>query len=99
MEISVVGFSKKFTSVNLDLKQKEQVFSEVLIGIYTLHLSEGFKVGKINKTTKKGTKVKYVPIKSDEELKDYIEEINKRLEEHNQNYGAELKKLKLGGNE
>jgi hypothetical protein len=99
MEISVAGFSKEFTSVNLELKQRGQVFSETLIAIYTLHLNEGFKVGKINKTTKKGTKVKYVPIKSDEELKDHIEEINKMIEENNEKYNAELRKLTLGGNE
>lgn len=96
MEISVQGFSKSFTSINLELKKNEKDFNEILIAIYTLHLKEGFKVGKINKTTKKGTKVKYVPIKSDEELRKYIDEINQMMKVCNEKYGSELKELNLG---
>lgn len=96
MEISVQGFSKNFTSVDLEMTKKGEVFNQILIAIYSFHICEGFKVGKINKTTKKGTKVRYIPFKSDKELKEYVEKINKMIKECNEKYGSELKELEIG---
>ena len=91
-DITVKEITYTYPTINLDFKEKsKQDYDFVILGLYTEKCGEGFKVKKIYKTNKQGTKVKYEVIKDKNDFADYIEKVKKLIEIHNSEYGTKLK--------
>lgn len=86
-KIKVLRYTAEYPSINLELKNDKKMYSIVLIGLYIKEFKKGMKISKIYKTTKKGTKVKYESIDSEEDAFEYYEKIKAMIEEHNTKYG------------
>lgn len=71
-DIQCIEFQKEYPVVNLKMKKEnEKQYEYSLLVLYTLETERGFMVKKIGKTTNKGTKVNFIPFKSDEDVKKY----------------------------
>lgn len=91
-DITVKEFSVEYPLLDLVFKEKNiQEYDLLILGIYTGKCKEGFKVKKIYKTNKKGTKVRYDAIKDKSDFTDYIEKVKKLVDIHNKQYGTNLK--------
>lgn len=85
-------YSKSFKSVNLKLKKEdEKGYDYSMLVLYTLETDKGFKVKKIGKTTKKGTKVTYEHFKSDNDVSDYLDLLKVKKEEFSEKWNINLK--------
>lgn len=93
--VSVMEFQIEYPVLNLELSKNEKEFERGIIAIYVAELERGFIVKRINKTTKKGTKVTYKSCKSDEEADKYIKKINSLIDEFEKKYNTNLG-FKLG---
>ncbi|MBM7835929.1 hypothetical protein [Clostridium sardiniense] len=86
-DVQVMGYGMEFTLINLKLKNENQMMYDfVILDLYTSELSKGFKVKRINKTTRKGTKVNYESIKDRKDLEDYMKLVNSKIEEFKGKY-------------
>ncbi|WP_315080815.1 hypothetical protein [uncultured Clostridium sp.] len=89
--VAVLGFTETYPKINLELKEnKKQDYDLVILGLYIEKCKDGFKVKKIYKTSKQGTKVKYEAIKDKNDFADYIEKVKKLVDIHNKEYGTKL---------
>lgn len=87
--ISVVEFQKEFTEINLRLMKEDiKLYDLVIIGLYTVETKRGFKVKKIGKTGRAGTKVTFEPIKNKEDFEEYLNKLKGMLDEYNKKYGT-----------
>lgn len=85
-------YSKSFKSVNLKLKQEdEKGYDYSMLVLYTLETDKGFKVKKLGKTTKNGTKVTYEAFKSNEDTLNYEELIVAKTKEFSEKWNINLK--------
>ena len=83
----VLKCGKEIEALNLTLKKNSIIAYELLkIIILTKELQDGFKLEKFHKTTKKGTKITLIPIKTIEEYEKCSEDIKQRLEEFKKEY-------------
>lgn len=86
-DVQVMGYGMEFPLINLKLKNENQMMYDfVILDLYTSELSKGFKVKRINKTTRKGTKVNYESIKGRKDLEDYMKLVNSKIEEFKGKY-------------
>ncbi|MDU5101412.1 hypothetical protein [Clostridium butyricum] len=82
-DITVKEITYTYPTINLDFKEKsKQDYDFVILGLYTEKCGEEFKVKKIYKTNKQGTKVKYEVIKDKNDFADYIEKVKKLVDIH-----------------
>ena len=89
-ELILDEFVTEYPSLNLKLKEEaKQIYDLYLIGVYIAEYGKGFRVKKVYKTNKKGTKVRYKAILSEEELDEAREEIRKLIEEYHRKYGID----------
>lgn len=93
--ISVMGFQIEYPVLNLELSRNEKEFDRGIIAIYVAELEKGFIVKKINKPTRKGTKVTYEACKNGEEAEKYIKKVNSLIDEYEKKYNTNLG-FKLG---
>lgn len=85
-------YQKNFKSVNLKLKNDdEKSYEYSILILYTLEIENGFKVKKIGKTTKIGTKVTYESFKSDEDVLKYKELLESKAKEFSEKWNIDLK--------
>lgn len=85
--ISVVEFQKGFPEINLKLmKENIKLYDLAIITLYTIESERGFKVKKIGKTGRKGTKVTFEPIKNKEYFDEYLDKLKVMLDEYNKKY-------------
>lgn len=86
-ELILDEFVTEYPSLNLKLKEEaKQIYDLYLIGVYIAEYGKGFRVKKVYKTNKKGTKVRYKAILSKEEVDETIEEIKMLINEYQNNY-------------
>lgn len=84
--VQCVEYQVEYPSINLNMAKYEKIYDMAIIVIYTMEIKSGYIVKKIGKTTRKGTKVTYKVIESEEEIKKYIKKVNKIIEEFNKKY-------------
>lgn len=90
--IQVMGFQKEYSTVNLKMqKEDERIYDYSILILYTLETERGFKVKKMGKTTRKGTKVTYEVIKSEGEALDYKKLLEQKVKEFNDKLGIKIK--------
>ena len=96
-DVAVKEITYTYPMINLDFKENnKQEYDFLILGLYTEKCKEGFKVKKIYKTNKQGTKVKYEAIKDKNDFADYIEKVKKLVDVHNREYGTKLKLSQFG---
>lgn len=88
--VSVLEFGITYPAVNLELKKNEKEYDRAIIALYIAEIERGFIVKKMNKTTRKGTKVTFKACKGEDEGKEYIEMVNKLIEEFNEKYSTDI---------
>jgi len=89
--IQVMGFQKEYPTVNLKMqKEDEKGYEYSILILYTLETERGFKVKKIGKTTRKGTKVTYEVIKSKDEALDYKKLLEQKVKEFNNKWDTKI---------
>lgn len=84
--VQCVEYQVEYPSINLNMAKYEKIYDMAIIVIYTMEIKSGYIVKKIGNTTRKGTKVTYKVIESEEEIKKYIKKVNKIIEEFNKKY-------------
>lgn len=87
--ISVQGYGMEYPPMNLELFNTNRKSYDMFVLV--AHIEEakkGFKIKKIGKATKKGTKITYTAIESEEDLKQYSIKIRDLLKQYNENYGT-----------
>ena len=90
--IQVMGFQKTYPTVNLEMEKKnEKVYEYSILLLYTFETERGFKVKKIGKTTRNGTKVTYEVIKSGEEALKYKGLLERKVKEFNNKWDTKIK--------
>lgn len=90
--IQVMEFQKEYTTVNLEMQKEDQrEYEYAILILYTLETDKGFKVKKIGKTTRKGTKVTYEAFKSETDSLDYKKLLEQKVKEFNDKWNAKLK--------
>lgn len=86
--VTVMEFQIEYPNLNLKLKKKEEnKFEYALIYLAIKECSKGFKIKRINKTTKEGTKIAYKTIADKEELEEYTKELENKAREFNKKHG------------
>ena len=86
--VQVIEYQTEYPSVNLNMVKLPKIYDMSIIVLYTMKLEKGYIVKNIGKTTRKGTKVTYKVIESEEELKEYIKKVNKIIEDYNNKYNT-----------
>lgn len=90
--IQVMGFQKIYSAVDLKMQQEnEKVYEYSILLLYTFETERGFKVKKIGKTNRNGTKVTYEVIKNEEEAIEYKKLLEQKVKEFNDKWGANIK--------
>lgn len=89
---TVMEFQKEFPTVNLDMmKNNEKQYEYSMLILFTLEAARGFKVKRVGKTTKQGTKVTYTAFKSKEDVKEFDSIMRKKVDEFNTKWNENLK--------
>ncbi|MSU01911.1 hypothetical protein [Tissierella pigra] len=95
MSAICMEFTKTYSGINLDFQRKDaKGYDYTMLLIYLNELKKGYKVKRINKTTKKGTSVVYSLIKSKEELAEYENLIKCKVQEFNKKWNCDLEVMK-----
>lgn len=90
--ITVQGFQMEYPVVSLELKDSnEKLYDYYVLNLYTLECERGFKVKKIYKTTRKGTKVMFEAFKSEDDVKEYGEFLKEKMEIYNKKWNENVK--------
>lgn len=88
-DINVQGYGMEYPPMNLKLfKTDKKTYDMCVITAHIEGINNGFKVKKIGKATKKGTRITFTTIKSKEDLKQYSIKIRELLNQFNKNYGT-----------
>lgn len=92
MAVICTGFTKTYPAINLHLKKSdEKGYDYTILLIYLSEIDKGFKVKRINKTSKKGTTVSYKLIKDAEDLQHYKNLIQEGIDGFNSKYRTDIK--------
>lgn len=87
--ISVQGYQMEYPPMNLEmLRTNERSFNMSLLVAHIEEAKKGFKVKRIGKTTKKGTKITYTAIENEEDLKKYGNKLRDLVKQFNEKYGT-----------
>ncbi|MDR7856037.1 hypothetical protein [Tissierella sp.] len=90
-DYQVMNFTKTFSGINLALKKSdEKSFDYAALLIYINECNKGFKVNRINKTTKGGTSVVYELIKDEADMSEYKKLVGNKVKEFNNKWNEEL---------
>ena len=91
-EIMLDEFIIEYPSLNLKLKEEaKQIYDLYIIGVYIAEYEKGFRVKKVYKTNKKGTKIRYKAILTVEEFNEVSEEIKRLIKEYQNSYDIKPK--------
>lgn len=91
-DIECIEFQKEYPIVNLKMKnENEKEYEYSLLVLYTLETEHGFMVKRIGKTTKKGTKVNFIPFTSDEDVKKYKALLLEKAKIFTEKWGTKVK--------
>lgn len=86
-DYEVIGYTADFPYINLELKKKDiKSYEGALLVCHIEEIKKGMKVSKIYKTTKKGTSIKYIAIKSEEDGLKYKNKVEKMIDDFNKKY-------------
>lgn len=86
-EISIEGFQKIIPFLDLKLqKESPHIYDFALIIALNIEFEKGFRVIKINKANKNGTKITYSVIKSQEDLEQNSKKIKTLISEFEEKY-------------
>ena len=92
-KIKVIEFQKEYKMLtNKFKKEHPEAFNLGVIVAYTSEVQNGFMVKKQLRTTSKGTRFTYKPIKSREELSEYTDRVINRIKILD--VGPEIEKMK-----
>lgn len=90
--LSVVEYQIEYPTLNLKAqKDDEKMFDYGMLYCYTKECEKGFKVKKVGKTTRKGTKFTYTAIKDKDDFEEYKKMLNEMISNFNSKYGTALK--------
>lgn len=93
-----VEFQKNYKTVNLKFKNEdEKGYDYTILLLYLEELKKGYKAKRINKATKKGTTVTYSLINTKEELQEYINLLQVKVDEFNSKWDCDLQLFEQGG--
>lgn len=91
-DVQCIEFQKEYPVVNLKMKNDdEKKYEFSLLVLYTLETERGFMVKKIGKITRKGTKVNFIPFKSDEDVKNYRDFLLEKSKAFTEKWGTKVK--------
>lgn len=91
-EIGVFEYQIEYPPLNLtEQKEDSRKFDYGMIYCYSKECENGFKVKKVGKTTRRGTKFTYERIKDRADFEQYKVLLNKMIEDFNTKYGESLK--------
>lgn len=89
--IQVIEFQKTYPVVNLEMqKENGKKYDYSILLLYTLETEKGFKVKRIGKTTRKGTKVTYTSFKSEGDALDYKKLLEQKVKDFNDKWSSKL---------
>lgn len=89
--VQVMGFQKEYPKVNLKMQKETPHFYEyAILNLYAFETESGFKVKKIGKTTRKGTKVTYEAFKSKEDAEEYRKLLIDKVKEFNDKWKSDV---------
>ncbi|ALS16904.1 hypothetical protein ACQPUL_01025 [Clostridium butyricum] len=90
--VQVMGFQKEYPSVNLKMqKETPKFYDYAILNLHAFETEHGFKVKKIGKTTRKGTKVTYEAFKSQEDSEEYRKFLINKVKEFNEKWRSDVK--------
>ncbi|MEX0085130.1 hypothetical protein AB2T90_22145 [Clostridium butyricum] len=90
--VQVMEFQKEYSDIDLMMQKEVPKFYDYLIlNLYAFETAHGFKVKKIGKTTRKGTKVTYEAFRSQEDLEEYKKFIINKVKEFNEKWRSDVK--------
>lgn len=89
MKVSVAGGQMSFENLTAALDQKKYAVSKAVIWLNMLN--DNMKPTKWLKASKKGTKVNFDSIRSEEDYKSGLDELDSYLYEINKKFGTDLK--------
>lgn len=90
-DIEVLEYQIQYPTLNLNLKKEDKMmFDFGIIYAHSNQCDKGFKVKKIFKTSKKGTKFTYESIKSNEDFEEYKSLINDMINKFNAEYEVSI---------
>lgn len=84
---------------NLDIQKlinEKKLFDFETIKAYIKEYKKGFKVRKISKTHKTGTRFTYIKINNNDELNDYKQFLVEMLREYNNKYNDKITMEEIG---
>lgn len=89
--VCVLEYAIEYPTLNLKAKKdSEKTFDYGFLYCYSKECEKGFKVKKVGKTTKKGTKFTYTSIKDQKDFKEYEKTLKQMISNFNCKYGANL---------
>lgn len=90
--VYVLEYAIEYPTLNLKAKEDdEKTFDYGMLYCYSKECGEGFKVKKVGKTTKKGTKFTYTAIKDRYDFEEYKKVLNEMISNFNYKYGTNVK--------
>lgn len=90
--VCVLEYAIEYPTLNLKAKKDdEKVFDYGFLYCYSKECEKGFKVKKVGKTTKKGTKFTYTAIKDEHDLEECKKTLKQMISNFNYKYGANIK--------
>lgn len=72
-------------------KETPRFYEYTILNLYAFETENGFKVKKIGKTTRKGTKVTYKAFKSKEDAEEYRKLLMNKVKEFNKRCKVDVK--------
>ncbi|MEG0133973.1 MAG: hypothetical protein RR782_07595 [Clostridium sp.] len=94
MNITVHEFQKEYTSITSKTAIGSKEYDLAMIAIHCAEGDIGFKVKRINKPTRKGTKVTFIPIKDEVDFNKYLAKVNELIKVYNEKYGENIKAVR-----
>ncbi|WP_084108655.1 hypothetical protein [Clostridium cavendishii] len=91
-EVELLEYQIEYPTLNLVIKKdNKRMFDYGMLYCYTKECEKGFKVKKVNKTTKKGTKFTYTAIKNKQDFEEYKKMVNEMIDNFNMKHGSKIK--------
>lgn len=92
--IKIMEFTKEYQAVNLKLlNDNEKIYDLAILCLYCFETERGFRVKKIYKTNRAGTKVRYRAIEDPKEAQEYVKMVKNKIKEFNQKWNGDYIEL------
>ena len=87
LNATVVEYQTTYEDIDIDLMNKnKEIYDLAILKIYTIEIPNSMMVTKINKTSKKGTKVTFKLCTNQKEADEYSEMVSRKFKEYKEKY-------------